>query len=176
MNKKPEAALEKLQLPPYLSKIVIKEFEYTLYNLCKPVCKVFLSAIIFFHIHNFLIFCLHWISITNKDHMPLHTNNTCTLLQMLKKKKEKEKRMLNPSSVLVSHMTELECEISTQTFMRTDLHYITSVSHDGCWELKEKRKNGGEIITLQQGRDAGDGKNETNGENGMSRSSSRSSG
>lgn len=69
--------------------------------------------------------------------MPLHTNNTCTLLQMLKKK---EKRMLNPSSVLVSHMTELECEISTQTFMRTDLHYITSVSHDGCWELKKKEK------------------------------------
>lgn len=43
-------------------------------------------------------------------------------------------RSVNLGSTLAVHMTEVECEISAQTFMRADLHYITSVPHHGRLE------------------------------------------
>lgn len=43
-------------------------------------------------------------------------------------------RSVNLGSTLAFHMTEVECEISAQTFMRADLHYITSVPHHGRLE------------------------------------------
>ncbi len=46
---------------------------------------------------------------------------------------------VNPGFALASHMTEIECEISTQTFMSADLHYITSVPRNGCRELEQRQ-------------------------------------
>lgn len=43
-------------------------------------------------------------------------------------------RSVNLGSTLAFHMTEVECEIPAQTFMRADLHYITSVPHHGRQE------------------------------------------
>lgn len=65
-------------------------------------------------------------------HMPLHTNSP--LLNW--------KCSVNPGFALASHMTEIECEISTQTFMSADLHYITPVPHHGCRESEQGRNKG----------------------------------
>lgn len=43
-------------------------------------------------------------------------------------------RSVSLGSMLAFHMTEVESEISAQTFMRADLHYITSVPHHGRQE------------------------------------------
>lgn len=56
-------------------------------------------------------------------------------------------RSVNLGSTLAFHMTEVECEISAQTFMRADLHYITSVPHHG--RLERER-----AIALWQRREA----------------------
>lgn len=40
------------------------------------------------------------------------------------------------------HMTEVECEIPAQTFMRADLHYITSEPHHGRLEGERGVRSG----------------------------------
>lgn len=35
---------------------------------------------------------------------------------------------------LAAHKTQIECEISTHTFMSADLHYIISIPHHGSCE------------------------------------------
>lgn len=49
-------------------------------------------------------------------------------------------------------MTEIECEISTQTFMSADLHYITSVPHHWCRESEQGQNNGDVKEGLMGGR------------------------
>lgn len=61
-------------------------------------------------------------------------------------------RSVNLGSTLAFHMTEVECEISAQTFMRADLHYITSVPHHG--RLEWEQGVGGGAIALWQRREA----------------------
>lgn len=64
----------------------------------------------------------------------------------------------NSGCALAAHMTEIECEISPQTFMSADLHYITPLAHRRRRELEQGRKqrkcearlNGGEGITLEE--------------------------
>lgn len=51
-------------------------------------------------------------------------------------------RSVNLGSTLAFHMTEVECEISAQTFMRADLRYITSVPHRGAWNGSEESAAG----------------------------------
>lgn len=50
------------------------------------------------------------------------------------------------------HMLEIECEISPQTFMRADLHYIIPVPHH-LWHDGQKRKGKqGEIYVSTGGK------------------------
>lgn len=59
-------------------------------------------------------------------------------------------RSVNLGSTLAFHMTEVECEIPAQTFMRADLHYITSVPHHGRQEW-ERGVGGGTCTSVVAG-------------------------
>lgn len=102
------------------------------YNLCKPVC-------IWSSKYTFTLHCIEF-SPTLHIFSSLDWQHRTTCIHAFAHKQTLVvywKCSVNPGSALASHMTEVECEISTQTFMRADLHYITSVPHHGCREWEQ---------------------------------------